>query len=181
MRGAALRSRSPKSPKPNCPMYWTPALKVFENSCSMPKLTLRISGFLRLVEMGRTRPKGPVSCGAKGARTDALGKAGKAAFTAASCAAVIPGGGGLVKSMVTVFSVVPSKLRESSTTLLKASMVVSAKDRRNRVLSQGAKVKPRRGCQLFLSDEHAEIRPLPWKQVPFGPLIFPPLNAPASR
>src|SRR6478672_12175552 len=119
-------------------MYWTPAFRVFVNWCSTPKFTMRISGFFRFGEIGRTRPKGPAGLGAKGASTAALGVPGNAASTAAICAGVIPGGGGAVLSMVTVFKVVPSKFNESSTTLLNASMVVSAKDKRNRVLSQGA-------------------------------------------
>ena len=97
---------------------------------------------------------------------------GKAASAAAPA--------GVELSMVTVFSVVPSKLSESSTTLLKASIVVSAKDNRKSVLSHGAYVKPKRGCQLFPSDEQAEIKPLP-KAGTVRARDFPPLNAPASK
>src|SRR5260370_28907927 len=118
-------------------MYMAPTLSVLESSCATPNVTRRKSGLCRLEAIGRTRPKGPVSLGANGASTAALGVLGKALSTAWFCAGVVPGGG-LVGSMVTVFNVVPSKLRESSTTLLKASMVVSAKEARIRVLLHGA-------------------------------------------
>src|SRR2546425_2819794 len=118
--------------------------------------------------MGRTRPNSPLPGGTREASSPGLGALGKAASTA-----------GLV--VVTVLSVVPSKLSESSTTLLNARTVLSANDALNRVLLQGAQVRPRRGWKLFPSEEQAGIKPLPWKQVPFGPCIFPPLNAPASK
>src|ERR1700756_2563521 len=117
---------------------------------------MRISGLWRLVAIGRIRPKKPLPGGAAAASKAGLGALGKAARMA-----------GLV--VVTVFSVVPSKLSESSTTLLNASIVTSAKDAFTRVPLWISQVKPRRGCQLFLSDEQAGIIPLPWKQVPLGP------------
>src|SRR5437588_10789810 len=124
--GGAFRSRSPNSPKPNCPMYWTPALRLLENSCSTPKFTLRISGLRKFEAMGRMRPNGGTpSGGVTAASAAGLGVFGNAANTA-----------GLV--VVMVFNVVPSKLSESNTTLLKASMVDSANESRNRVLSHGA-------------------------------------------
>src|SRR5215472_17909971 len=112
---------------------------VLENSCWMPKLNMRISGLCRLSAMGRTRPQlgghtGPTSAAAGG-------KLGNAAAT--------NGQVGLDGVRVTVRRVIPSKFKESRTTLLKASIVLSATDALNRVFGpQGAYVKPKRGCQL---------------------------------
>src|SRR5215475_5694453 len=97
--------------------------------------------------MGRTRPQfggqaSPVSAAAGG-------KFGNAAATSGQV--------GLDGVSVTVRSVLPSKFSESRTTLLKASMVTSAADALIRVPGHGWKVKPMRGCQLFRSDEHAEM------------------------
>src|SRR5262249_7140613 len=158
-------SRSPNNPEPNCPMYWISATTVLPNSCWMLALNMWISGFFKLGEMGRTRPQ----FGGHGrpTRSDGVGVLGYAASTAA-----------LV--VVTVRRFLPSKLRESRTTLLKASMVTAAGEALNSIPFQGSQVKPRRGCQLFLSEEQAGMIPLPWKQVPLGPLTVPPLKAPAS-
>src|SRR5438270_474519 len=127
----------------------------------MAALNMRISGFFRLGEMGRTRPNEVPGGGVTEANRAALGALGNAANTA-----------GLV--VVIVFSVVPSKLRESSTTLLNASMVTSAKEALNSVPLNTSQVKPTRGCQLLPSEEQAGISPLPCRQVPLGPWIFPP-------
>src|SRR6266852_5443401 len=98
---------------------------------------MRISGFFRLGEIGRMRPKlAGLADGVNGASRAGLGVPGKAARTAWACAAVVPGPG-LRGSITTVFSVVPSKFSESSTTLLNASMVVSAKPAWIRVLFHG--------------------------------------------
>src|SRR5262249_24352462 len=131
----------------------------------MLALNMWISGFFKLGEMGRTRPQLP---GQGGPTSRAgLGALGKAASTA-----------GFVVLCVRRF--LPSKFRESRTTLLKASMVFSAADALNSVPFLISQVKPNRGCQLFLSEEQAGMIPLPWKQVPLGPLTVPPLKAPAS-
>src|SRR5258707_14460054 len=163
--GAELTSRSPNSPEQNCPMYWISPARVLENSCWMLALNICISGFLRLAEMGRTRPQlggqaGPIN-------SAGFGKLGNAAST-----------NGLV--VVCVRRFLPSKFRESRTTLLKANTVTSAPDALNSVPGRISHVKPRRGCQLFLSEEQAGMTPLPSKHVPLGPLTVPPLKAPAS-
>src|SRR5713101_1092730 len=123
MTGGALVSRSPNRPKPNSPIYWTWPDNVLVNSCSIPKLTLRISGLCRRLEIGRTRPQFGGQAGPT--NSAGLGKLGNAASTA-----------GLV--VVTVRRVLPSKFKESRTTLLNASTVLSAKESLNRVFSQGA-------------------------------------------
>src|SRR5262252_4254189 len=152
-------------------MYCTSIAIVLLSCCWKPKLNMRISGLCRLLAIGRTRPQfggqtGPTSAAAGG-------KLGNAAATSGQV--------GLDGVSVTVRNVLPSKFKESRTTLLKASMVTSPNDALNNVPSHGAKVKPRRGCQLLVSDEQAGIIPLPSKQVPFGPFTVPPLKAPASR
>src|SRR5436305_8422957 len=154
-------------------MYWASKTKVLVNSCCTPKLKLRISGFFKWLEMGRTRPNG-APAGANGASKAWLGEFGNALSTA--CPA------GVELSMVTVVSVTPSKFKESRTTLLNASIVLSAKEALSRVFESphGDQVKPNRGWKLLWSEEQAGMMPLPSKQVPFGPLIFPPLKAPAS-
>src|SRR5262245_16488852 len=120
----------------------------------MLALNMWISGLCKLGEMGRTRPQ-------FGGHDSPVSSAGLGAFGNARSTA------GLVVTLVR--RLMPSKFRESSTTLLKASMVTSAAEALNRVPFHGSQVKPRRGCQLFPSEEHAGTIPLPWKQVPFGP------------
>src|ERR1041385_2018091 len=110
----------------------------------MPALAMRTSGFLRCEEIGLTRPQ---SGGQTGATSNAgLGAFGNAASTAGSVD-------------VAVLSVMPSKFNESRTTLLKASIVVSAPEAWNSVLSVMAYVNPMRGWKLFRSLEQAGISP----------------------
>src|SRR5262249_12323875 len=153
-------------------MYCASATSVLVNWCCRDRLNIRSSGLWRWSEMGRTRPKNPLPGGTSDASTAGLGELGNAATTVAQ-----PGSALVI---VVVFSVRPSKFNESSTTLLKASMVTSAAEAFTRVPGRTSQVMPRRGCQLFLSEEQAEMRPLLWKQVPLGPLMVPPLKAPAS-
>ena len=93
----------------------------------MPKLAARISGFLIWLEMGRTRPQ---LGGQEGAppNADAGGKLGNALST----------GSPVDTDIVLVRKFLPSKFRESKTTLLKARTVLSAKEALNRVRSVGA-------------------------------------------
>ena len=79
--------------------------------------------------MGRTRPN-DVALGAKGANSAGLGALGNAARTARPAAVEL--------SMITVVDVVPSKIKESWTTWLKASRVVSAKEALNNHCFRGA-------------------------------------------
>src|SRR5215510_6636810 len=111
----------------------------------MPALNIRISGFLILGEMGRTRPQ----LGGQG------GPASRAGLGAFGKAATIAGQVGDVESTADVTKFLPSKFKESRTTLLKASMVISAAEALNSVPFLTSQVKPRRGCQLFLSEEQA--------------------------
>src|SRR5260370_29020910 len=111
-------------------MYWISPTRVLENSCWMLALNMWISGLCKFGEMGRTRPQ----LGGQAGPTNSagLGKLGNAAST-----------NGLVVVFVRRF--LPSKFRESKTTLLKASMVTSAPEALNSVPFQGSQVKPRRG------------------------------------
>src|SRR5262249_28958364 len=170
MTGAFL-SRSPNRPEPNCPMYWTSPTRFLPNSCWMLALNMWISGFFKFGEIGRTRPH-------LGGHAGPASRAGLGAFGNAAAIAAQPGLDG-VRVCVTRF--LPSKFRESRTTLLKASIVFSAADAFNSVPLRISQVKPRRGCQLFPSEEQPGTIPLPWKHVPFGPFTVPPLKAPASK
>src|SRR5262249_52113984 len=169
MTGAFV-SRSPNNPEPNCPMYWISPTKLLPNSCWMLALNMWISGFLKLGEIGRTRPH-------LGGQAGPANRAGLGAFGNAAAMAVQPG---LARGSVWATKFLPSKFRESRTLLLKARMVFSAAEALNSVPFRTSQVKPRRGCQLFLSEEQPGMIPLPWKQVPLGPLTVPPLKAPAS-
>src|SRR5262249_16477713 len=140
------------------------------NWCSTDRLNMRSSGFLRFGEMGRTRPHdgGQATPG----RFAGFGALGNAATMAAQLEA------GLSTAAVCRFT--PSKFRESRTTLLKASIVTSAALAFTIVPGRTSQLMPRRGCQLLPSEEQAGMMPLPWKQLPPGPLTVPPLKAPAS-
>src|ERR1700756_293580 len=125
----------------------------------MPALAMRTSGFFRRAEIGRMRPQ-------FGGQTGAVSNAGFGALGNEASTA-----GSVVEA---VLSVMPSKFSESSTTLLKASIVVSAPEAWNNVLSVMAYVNPTRGWKLFRSLEQAGISPFAWKQLEFGPWIGPP-------
>src|SRR5256714_10470538 len=148
----------------------------------MVKLMLRVSGFLRLGEMGRTRPKNPAGLNCSSRVSGGLfGEKARMACPS-----------GVEASAATVNKFTPSKLSESSDTLRYASIVISANDRRITVLSlspksecikpllkRGLHAMPILGWKLLRSLEHAGIIPLPWKHpLPF--LIVPPLKAPCS-
>src|SRR5579859_1339782 len=144
----------------------------------MLALNMWISGFFRFGEIGRTRPQ----LGGQAAAVNAAG--GGKVWALKATHSGLPAFAGTVQSgteTLLVRRLIPSKFKESRTTLLKASMVFSAADALNSVPFRISQVKPRRGCQLLWSDEQAGMIPFPWKHVPLGPFTLPPLNAPASR